>query len=162
MEKIDDSFIINKPLKLTTDWNQMTFYEGSFVSSSNWDGGEVDDAFLTDNTFAQLRGGGRCFFHLWINPLGACCIYCVPNGINNMGDDWCQVILQTEDYGNWELASKFAMNGTQFCSSLDQNKFQWLSTPGLTGHIKVTYYHSGRPAWVARELDDELQPIEET
>lgn len=93
---------------------------------------------------------------------GAGCLYCTPDNINNLGNDWCQGILQTEDHGNWEINFSTAMNGTQFAVSVDQNIFNWMSTPGLAGHLKVTYFHSGRPSWLIRELNDELQPIKET
>ena len=60
---------------------------------------------------------------------GGAVLYCTPDGINNLGDDWCQGILQTE-HGNWEINFSKALNGTQFAIEADQNIFNWMSTPG--------------------------------
>lgn len=167
MEVIKPDFVILKDTKLSTNWDQMVLFDDDFVSGSNWDGKPVTEATLSNNVWAVLWGGGSVFYHQWVNPgdpitWGAGCLYCTPDNINNLGNDWCQGILQTEDHGNWEINFSTAMNGTQFAVSVDQNIFNWMSTPGLAGHLKVTYFRSGRPSWLIRELNDELQPIKET
>lgn len=167
MEVIKPDFVILKDTKLSTDWDSMVLFDEDFVSGSNWDGKPVTETTLSNNVWTVLWGGGSTFYHQWVIPgdppkWGAGCLYCTPEGLTNLGSDWIQGILQTEDYGNWEINFSKALNGTQFAVSLDQNIFNWMSTPGLTGHLKVTYFHSERPRWDIRELDDELQPIEET